>query len=143
MLNYQNGLLTHAESCALLDVVERWCSQTATNYSKLMLAAGVAPSIRSHVRLKERPITEATAAKLQTAMEANPSGISKSQSKTRRREIEQSAFARVQATVVAIAAATHPIVDRTPCPWCNVRGDIGCRHNRTLSAAPDRVRVMG
>jgi hypothetical protein len=23
---------------------------------------------------------------------------------------------------------THTVIDRTPCPRCNVRGDVGCNH---------------
>lgn len=32
------------------------------------------------------------------------------------------------------AFPTAPSVDRTPCPWCGVRGDIGCSHSRRSAA---------
>jgi hypothetical protein len=27
-----------------------------------------------------------------------------------------------------VPKATHIVIDRTPCPRCNLRGDIGCDH---------------
>lgn len=39
---------------------------------------------------------------------------------------------RVNATTpgIPVRAELLPRVDRDPCPRCNVRGDIGCKHRR-------------
>lgn len=143
MLKYEQGLLTHTESCALFDEIDRWCRRTAISYSRFAIAAGVEVNTRAAVRNRGRCLTFATAFKLRAAMENNPAGISKSESRKRRRELEQRALARVQAVAATMLAPTQSPVNRDPCPWCNVRGDIGCRHTRVLSAGPVGLRVAG
>ena len=32
-----------------------------------------------------------------------------------------------------IGVAALNFVDREPCPWCNVRADIGCKHSRRIA----------
>lgn len=124
-MRHEAFLLTEAESRAIIERVNAWCRRTGSSYNKLITAARVAPCTRSHVRQGKRRLTHTVAARLLSTMEANPHGIAKDDHRRRVREIEARALKRV----ITIRMAEPPrVVDRSPCPRCGVRRDIGCRH---------------
>ena len=134
-MRFKGCLLTRAESLELMDKVDTWCRKTATNYNRLVTAAGVNVSIRHHVRKKDRRLTRATATLLRKAMRENPGGIAWQDHKARvagqRRELRAEISRQVRAEVIQMNVQR---VDRTPCPRCGVRADVGCKHTRVLSA---------
>lgn len=116
---FRDALLSEQESRTVIDDVTAWCRRTGTNYNKLVTAARVAPSTRSLVRRQKRRLTLETANRLRSTMLRYPQGISKAEHKSR---LEQ------RRTAVTVERIPPRIVDRTPCPRCGVRADIGCRH---------------
>lgn len=111
-----DDLLTHDQAKKLLVDMERWCRRTGTNYFRLVTAARVPPNTRAAIRQRKRRITIKLANQIKTAMRKNPNGISK-ESHLRNR----------------LAPPPPPppapiVIDRTPCPFCGIRADIGCKH---------------
>lgn len=124
-MRHEAFLMSEAESLAIIEQVNAWCRRTGSSYNKLVTAARVAPCTRSHVRMGKRRLTHQVAARLTATMQANPHGIAKDEHKRRVREVEARALARV-----LYQRRTEPprVVDRSPCPRCGVRRDIGCQH---------------
>lgn len=132
-MRFKGLLLSHAESRKVVAEVDAWCRRTGTNYNKLIVAAGVAPSLRSDVRCRGRKLTTMTAQKLRRTMLQFGAGISRAQHKEHlglRREQESLRIA-VQRQVREHVESLR--VDRTPCSNCGVRADMhrefGCGRN--------------
>lgn len=128
-MRHEEQLLTDVESQAVIEEINAWCRRTGTNYNKLVTAARVAPSTRSDVRNRGRRLTIQTAMKLRTAMRANRKGIVLGEHKARVRRIAQESLDRQRAKLKRDFPATPLKVDRTPCPRCGVRRDVGCVHH--------------
>lgn len=124
-MRHEAFLMSEAQSREIIDQVNAWCRRTGTSYNKLITAARVAPCTRSHVRMGKRRLTHQIAARLIATMQSNPYGIAKDDHKRRVREVEARALTRV---ITRRMAEPPRIVDRTPCPRCGTRRDIGCRH---------------
>lgn len=120
-------LLSEDESRRVIEEVNAWCRRTGTNYNKLVTAARVNESTRYYVRTRRRRLTNDTAAKLRTAMRANPQGISKGEHKARVRAASAEKLER-QRTIRLRDFPAPTVPDRTPCPRCGVRRDVGCTH---------------
>jgi hypothetical protein len=134
-MRHEQLLLSEADSRAVIDEVNAWCRRTGTNYNKLVTAARVAPCIRSVVRHRGGRMTIATARKFRDAMEAHRYGISKGDHKTRVLVRAGEAVSRQRARH-RVAFPAEPLrVDRSPCPRCGARRDIGCVHTRFESSA--------
>ena len=127
-MRHERLLLTIDESRALIAEMQRWIRRTGTNYNKLATAAGVNPSIRSDVRFRNIRLTITTAEKVRSAMASNPRGISKAQHKRCVARRARERLARVQQRDRIIHPALPVRVDRSPCPRCGTRKDIGCKH---------------
>lgn len=117
-MRHEHLLLSEGESLAVIEEVNAWCRRTGTNYNKLVTAARVAVSTRSAVRKRRRRLMRETAARLVATMSANPQGISKREHKGR--------LSAARAAFVPPAPLVR--VDRSPCPKCGARRDIGCEH---------------
>lgn len=135
-MRHEAFLLTRDQSLALIAEVDSWCRRTGSNYNKLVTAARVNASIRSYVRHHGGRLTFETASRLRNAIEANPRGIDKAKHKlnvrliaTQRLTVQRARFQRNFP-----AAVTPQIVDRSPCPKCGTRRDIGCKHFERQSA---------
>lgn len=126
-MRHEQHLLSQADSIGVIDEINLWIRRTGTNYNRLITAAGVAPSTRSAVRIRQRRLTIDTADKLRAAMSAHPQGIARGEHKVRVRLAAQQTLDRQRAKHCRDypAAAT---VDRTPCPRCGIRRDVGCVH---------------
>lgn len=111
-------LLTADEAKALLADMERWIRRTGTNYFRLTTAARVPPNTRSMIRQGKRRVTKKVAARIRSAMRANETGI----------EWEKHIHNRKLSASPEPIYVPAPIADRSPCPRCGVRGDIGCKH---------------
>lgn len=122
-MRYEGCLLTEAESRLLIDDIDSWCRRTNTNYNKIVIAAGVAVTIRHKVRVKGQRVTFAVANKLRKAMEDNPNGIGKVEHKAR---LAGMSTVPVHLTSIQIEARR---LNREPCSWCGTRADIGCKHS--------------
>lgn len=118
MLRHEHFLLSEADSRRVIGEVDAWCRRTGTNYNKLVTAARVAVSTRSAVRQRQRRLTIETASRLRTTMAAHPQGIGKAEHKARLSQARQ-AFRPVE---------MPQRVDRSPCPNCGTRRDVGCVH---------------
>lgn len=123
-MRHEQHLLSEVESARVIDEINAWCRRTGTNYNKLITAARVNTSLRYCVLFRGCKMREDTAARLRGAMSANPRGIEKGEHRS-----------RVRANAVRLATRqqdersrlTRP-VDRSPCPYCETRRDLGCRH---------------
>lgn len=111
-----DDLLTHEEGRELLTQIESWCRRTGTNYFRLVTAARVPPNTRSMIRQGKRRLTIILANRLTVAMTQNPHGISKERHQ------------RLRIPVVIARPMPTPAPDRSPCPRCGTRKDIGCKH---------------
>lgn len=124
-MRYEGLLLSRTESRALIDEIDCWCRRTGTNYNKIVVAAGVAVTIRHKVRMKDQRVTLATAAKLKTAMRQHSGGINRADylklEKPWRREVN----------ILAAELAMIPRINREICWRC---GSIVGRCEHTLSA---------
>jgi hypothetical protein len=110
-------LLTAEQAKALLAEMDRWCRRTGTNYHRLATAARVAPNTRAMIRQGKRRPTIKVADRIRVAMAKNPRGIDREKHLANR--LSPQAEPRVM---------PPRIVDRSPCPRCGVRADIGCAH---------------
>lgn len=110
-------LLTPDEALSLLADMERWIRRTGTNYFRLTTAARVPPNTRSMIRQGKRRPTVKVADRIRAAMSANPRGID------RDKHLENRLAPSSEPRCIPA-----PIADRSPCPRCGVRGDIGCKH---------------
>ena len=128
-MRHEQHLLTQAESIGVIDEVNSWIRRTGTNYLRLITAAGVAPSTRSAVRIRQRRLTIHTADKLRAAMTAHPHGIARGEHKARVRLAAQTTLERQRAKQTRDFPAAAVVVDRTPCPRCGIRRDLGCVHS--------------
>lgn len=111
-------LLTHEAGLELLKQMDGWCRRTGTNYFRLVTAARVPPNTRSMIRQGKRRLTIKLANRLTTAMEKNPRGISK----------ERHYQHRISSVPLPQRPTPPPAPDRSPCPRCGTRKDIGCKH---------------
>lgn len=127
-MRHEQHLLTQAESIGVIDEVNSWIRRTGTNYLRLTTAAGVAPSTRSAVRMRQRRLTIDTADKLRAAMHAHPHGIARGEHKARVRLSAQQTLERQRDRHRRDFPADVPTIDRTPCPRCGIRRDVGCVH---------------
>jgi hypothetical protein len=110
-MRYSDPDLVPADQASqIIADLNRWCRRTGTSYSRFVTAAHVAPSVRSKVRRGLR-VTVTVAERIRRTMAENPRGISKATAYT--------PIKRIAASIV---------IDRSPCPRCGVRGDIGCKH---------------
>ena len=126
-MRHERLLLTIDESRELITEINRWCRKTGTNYNRLVIAAGVRPSLRSSVRRGTR-LTITTAQVIRSTMAQNPLGIDRDDHKRRVKRRARDQVLRQQQREQAAFPAEPIRVDRTPCPRCGVRKDIGCRH---------------
>lgn len=133
-MRFRGLLLTTGQSLAVMVEVDAWCRRTGTNYNRLIVAAGVAPSLRSDVRCRGRKLTKMTAQKLRRTMRQFASGISRQQHKEHLGEERRELAQQIEKQVRQIAAVMT--IDRTPCPRCGVRADIGCEHTRRFERQP-------
>ena len=117
---YRGVLLTEAESMAIVEEINRWCRKTGTNYNKLVIAAGVGPSVRSDVCLRKRRLTIIVAQRVRSVITRYPQGITKAEHKSRLRRMNQP---------LPREEIESRRVNREPCPKCGTRADIGCRHS--------------
>ena len=121
-MRYDGCLLTETESRSLIDEVDAWCRRTGTNYNKLVIAAGVAVTIRHKVRIKGQRVTFRVAGKLRQAMLDHGRGITRQEHRARLSRI----------STIPLRMSSEEIesrrVDRTPCGYCGARADVGCRH---------------
>lgn len=122
-------LLTADEAKALLAEMERWIRRTGTNYFRLTTAARVPPNTRSMIRQGKRRPTVKIAIRIRAAMSDNPRGIDRDRHLANRLA-PSSEPRRVPA----------PIADRSPCPRCGTRGDIGCKHQPGASGVSVSIR---
>jgi hypothetical protein len=113
----ETDLLTAEQAKALLAEMDRWCRRTGTNYHRLVTAARVAPNTRAMIRQGKRRPTCKVADRIRAAMKRNPGGIDK-----------QRHLANRLAPPPEPRIIPAPIPDRSPCPRCGTRGDIGCAH---------------
>lgn len=121
------ALLTEAKSLALVEEIEQWCERTGTNYNKLVVAAGVRPSIRHMIRVKGKRVTPNVAARLRRAMRDYPEGIS-------REEYRGKPKPWGGATESAPPPKPeHEIANSATCARCGAR-EGQCEHTRILSA---------
>ena len=136
-MRFRGLLLSLTESRAVMNEVDAWCRRTGTNYRRLIVAAGLTCSIRSDVRKRQRKLTTMTAKKLRRTMQQYGAGISREQHKAHLdacgdrvtlRRAHGALSVQVQRQVREHVEALR--VDRTPCPRCGVRADIGCEHSR-------------
>lgn len=123
-MRHEQHLLSEAESRKVIDEVNAWCRRTGTNYNKLVTAARVHVSTRHAVRFRSRRLTIATAQKLRETMSSRPHGIDKDDHKARVQLIARQVVETQRAEVAAVPL--H--VDRSPCPSCGSRRDLGCVH---------------
>ena len=121
-------LLTEDESRMVIDEVNSWCRRTGTNYNKLVTAARVNETTRYAVRIRRRRLTSDTATRLRTAMRANPQGITKGDHKVRVRAATAEKLERQRSKRRRDFPAEAVRVDRSPCPKCGARRDLGCEH---------------
>lgn len=126
-MRHERLLLTIDESLALIAEINRWCRRTGTNYNRFVTAAGVRPSLRSSVRRGTR-LTITTAEIIRTTMRDNPRGIDREEHKRRLKRRADDVVRRQRQRVAATYPAVLVRVDRSPCPRCAVRKDIGCKH---------------
>lgn len=126
-MRHERLLLTIEESRDLITEINRWCRKTGTNYNRLVIAAGVRPSLRSSVRRGTR-LTITTAQVIRTTMNQNPTGIDKDDHKRMIVRRTRERVNRVKQKTQEGYPAALVRVDRTPCPRCGVRKDIGCKH---------------
>jgi hypothetical protein len=111
-------LLSPDAALQLMAIVDRWCRRTGTNYHRLVTAARVPPNTRAGVRQGKRRLTFTLAQRLTDTMEKNPYGITK----------QQHLVNRLTPAAPFIHQVIPEPVDRSPCPRCGVRKDIGCKH---------------
>lgn len=131
-MRHERLLLTIEESQMVVSEINRWCRKTGTNYNRLVTAAGVRPSLRSSVRRGTR-LTITTAEVIRSTMAQNPQGIAKDEHKRRVKRRARDQVRRQQQREQAQFPALPVRVDRTPCPRCGVRKDIGCRHQERVN----------
>jgi hypothetical protein len=121
-------LLTEDESRMVIDEVNSWCRRTGTNYNKLVTAARVNETTRYAVRIRGRRLTIQTADRLRNAMRVHPHGISKDDHKVRVRVSSAEKLERQRSKRRRDFPAEAVRVDRSPCPKCGARRDLGCEH---------------
>ncbi|ALJ15347.1 hypothetical protein ATM17_21510 [Sphingopyxis macrogoltabida] len=127
-MRHEQHLLSEAESRQVIDDVDAWLRRTGTNYNRLITAARVNASTRHCVRIKHRRLTIDTAHRLRDAMQAHPRGIGKGEHKARVRAAAAEQLERQRAKRRRDFPALPITVDRSPCPRCGVRRDLGCDH---------------
>ncbi len=126
-MRHERLLLTIEESLQVVSEINRWCRRTGTNYNRFVTAAGVRPSLRSSVRRGTR-LTITTAEIVRSTMAEYPRGIEWQEHKRRVKRRASERLNRVQQRERIEFPAVLIRVDRTPCPRCGVRKDIGCKH---------------
>lgn len=130
-MRFSRCLLSEGESQALIDDVDRWCRRTGTNYNRLVIAARVAVTIRHKVRVKRQRVTIPVATRLRLAMAQKPHGITREEHK-----LQPKPWGGYPAAAKLEVKRTEPQrVDRTPCPKCGVRADVGCHHSAPALSA--------
>jgi hypothetical protein len=122
-MRYEGQLLTEAESAALIDELDLWCRRTGTNYNKIVIAAGVAVSLRSMVRTKGKRVTITVSNRLRKAMREFGKGITRQEHRARLSLILS------RPSQMSIDEIQQRRVNREPCPRCGVRADVGCKHS--------------
>lgn len=127
-MRHERFLLSSMESEQLIRAVQSYLHNTGTNYNRLVTAAGVNPSVRTDVKKRGKRLTMKTADKLRAAMRQNPNGIPKDQHKRTVIRRTRERINRVKQKTQQAYPAQPLRVDRTPCPRCGVRKDIGCKH---------------
>lgn len=126
-MRHEKLLLTVEESQDLIAEINRWIRRTGCNYNRFVAAAGVRPSLRSAVRRGTR-LTITTAEIIRATMKANPRGIDRDEHRQRVQRRSREALNRQRQRTRKAFPAEPVRVDRTPCPKCGVRKDIGCKH---------------
>ena len=106
-------LVSEQRALEIIAELDRWCRRTGTTYNRFVTAARVPPSTRSKIRQGRLRLTIKLANRITATMADNPRGIRKGES------------AHV---VIPRHTPVRLTVDRSPCPRCGVRGDIGCKH---------------
>jgi hypothetical protein len=119
-------VLTREQSAQLLADLEDWCRKTGTSYTRLVTFARVPPSTRSRIRRGLCGITHDLANRMRTVMRDHPQGILKTE--------------KPSYCIIQHKPDPTPIPDRSPCPRCGVRADIGCSHRPLMAGLSVSIR---
>jgi hypothetical protein len=121
--------LTHEQSLALLEMIDRWSRRTGTRYNKLVVMARVSPSTRFMVRCRGSSISHRVARRLIAVMRSHRAGISREEYKTIPKPWDFAVTeSRLDNAARDYAQAMTLRVVRTTCTICGARSDFGCEH---------------